>query len=115
MAVVTVQMGPGQPSNYLLDNFVAHKLSSLTACGAPELAMKGVWLNTFILNNVYTARPPAKVRAFMFTFIRRVEGAFSAYHEARLALIEYVTTPPTVISPDFRSLLNFEVCVSQCW
>jgi DNA-directed RNA polymerase subunit RPC12/RpoP len=26
-----------QPSNYLLDNFVAHKLSMLTECGAREI------------------------------------------------------------------------------
>ncbi len=77
--------------------------------------MESAWLNSFILHNLHSVRPSVKERAYLFNFIRRTEGAFSAYRAARLALIEYVSTPPTVISPYFRSLLNFEVCVSQCW
>lgn len=104
----------GQPSNYLLDNFVAHKISLLTECGARELP--GVnWLNTFILTCVFRVSLPAKTRAYVFNFIRRVEGAFSAYREARVALTEYVNTPRTVLSPYFRALLNFEVSISQCY
>src|SRR6202011_5859336 len=40
----------GRPSYYMLDNFVAHKLSLLTKCGARELPTNANWLNTFILN-----------------------------------------------------------------
>jgi hypothetical protein len=104
-----------QPSNYLLDNFVAHKLSLLTECGATELPEKINWLNTFILNTVFRVNLPAKSRAYLFNFLRRAEGALSAYREARIALIEYVETPRNVLSPYFRALLNFEVCISQCY
>ena len=102
-------------SNYALDNFVAHRISSLTECGAPELLTESSWLNVFIINNVLRVRMPDEKRAYIFNFIRRTEGAFSAYREARRGLMEYVTTPTNVISPYFRSLLNFEICVSQCW
>lgn len=104
-----------QPSNYLLDNFVAHKLSLLTECGATELPVKANWLNAFILNSIFRVSLPAKTRAYLFNFLRRAEGALSAYREARSALIEYVETPRNVLSPYFRALLNFEVCISQCY
>jgi len=35
--------------------------------------------------------------------------------QARLALLEYVQSSRNVISPYFRALLNFEVCLSQCY
>ena len=104
-----------QPSNYLLDNFVAHKLSLLTECGARELPAEANWLNTFILTSVFRVSLPAKTRAYVFNFLRRAEGALSAYREARIALIEYLETPRNVLSPYFRALLNFEVCISQCY
>ena len=104
-----------QPSNYLLDNFVAHKLSLLTECGARELPTDANWLNSFILTSVFRVSLPAKTRAYVFNFLRRAEGALSAYREARIALIEYLQTPRNVLSPYFRALLNFEVCISQCY
>jgi hypothetical protein len=107
--------GPMRPSNYMLDNFVAHKLSLLTECGARELPTNANWLNAFILNSVFIARLAAKPRAYVFNFLRRAEGALSAYREARSALIEYLATPRHVLSPYFRSLLYFEVCISQCY
>lgn len=104
-----------QPSNYLLDNFVAHKLSLLTECGAAELPVEPNWLNTFILNTVFRVSLSSETRAYLFNFLRRAEGALSAYREARTALLEYLATPRNVISPYFRALLNFEVCISQCY
>lgn len=104
-----------QPSNYLLDNFVAHKLSLLIECGARELPAETNRLNTFILTSVFKVSLPAKTRAYVFNFLRRGEGALSAYREARVALIEYINTPRNVLSPYFRALLNFEVCISQCY
>jgi hypothetical protein len=103
-----------QPSDHLLNNFVAHKMSSLTECRAPELSMS-TWLNAFILNSANQGRLDDKHYAYEFNIIRRAEGAFSAYGEARQALSEYIGTPRHVVSSYFRSLLYFEVCISQCW
>ena len=64
-------------SNYLLDNFVAHKLSLLTECGARETANAN-WLNTFILTSVFKAKLDAKPRLYVFNFLRRAEGALSS-------------------------------------
>jgi hypothetical protein len=94
---------------------VAHKLSLLTECGAREIPTYANWLNVFILNSVFIFRLPPKTRAYVFNFLRRAEGALSAYREARKALIEYLETPRNVLSPYFRALLNFEVCISQCY
>jgi hypothetical protein len=103
-----------QPTNYFLDKFVAHKLSLLTECGAPELSANPNWIGQFVINTMLIAKPQPKQRAFAFTFLRRAEGAFSAYRAARSALIEYVETPRNVFSPYFKALLNFEVCIGQC-
>lgn len=105
----------GEPTDYLLDNFVAHKLSLLTECSARELSTHANWLNAFILTNAFTVRLDPKQRAYVFNFLRRAEGALSAYHEARKALIEYLETPRNVVSPYFKALLNFENCISQCY
>jgi hypothetical protein len=47
----------GRLSNYALDNFVAHKLSLLTECGAREIPTYANYLNTFILNSVFRVTP----------------------------------------------------------
>jgi hypothetical protein len=107
MTVVNLQAGPGQPSNYFLDNFVAHKLSLLTQCDAPELIERSKRLGAFILSSVFITSLPAKSRAYLFNFMRRTEGAFSTYRDARIALIEYVESPRNVVSPYFKALLSF--------
>jgi len=113
----TIQLSAsgGQPSNYFLDNFVAHELSLLTECGAPELSRKVNWIGAFILTSAFVATLAPKKRTYVFNFLRRAEGAFSTYSEARNALIEYLQTPRNVVSPYFRALLNFEVCIAQCY
>jgi hypothetical protein len=112
---ITASASGGQPSNYMLDNFAAHKLSSLTECGAPELTSNGDWLGAFILNSVFIAQLAPKPRAYAFNFLRRAEGTLSSYRAARMNLIEYLQTPRNVLSPYFRALLHFEVCISQCY
>jgi hypothetical protein len=103
-------------TNYSLDKFVAHKLSLLTECGAPELSANPNWIGAFVLNTMLIANLPPMQRAFAFTYLRRAEGAFSAYRAARSGLIEYCNTRGgNVLSPYFRALLNFEVCIGQCY
>jgi hypothetical protein len=110
-------IGPEMPlTNYTLDTFVAPKLSLLTECGAREIPTFTNSLNVFILNSAFiTGKLPDKYQAYTFNFIRRAEGALLAYREARNALIEYLATPRDVLSPYFRALLYFEVCLSQCY
>ena len=104
-----------QPSNYLLDNHIAHKLSALTECGAVELEEDSSWLNNFILNSIFTFQVPPKNRAYLFSFLRRTEGATTAYQLARTALIEYIGTSWNVVSPYFRALTQFEICISRLY
>jgi hypothetical protein len=101
-------------TDHFLDTYVAHKLSALTECGAPELSLESQWLNRFIINSALYQQPADK-RAFALNFIRRAEGAVLAYREAREALLEFIREPRNVISPYFRSLSNFEVCISYSW
>jgi hypothetical protein len=108
-------MTGGVLSNYALDNYVAHKISLLKKCGARELPTDANWINHFILTSIFNVTLDTKMRAYVFNFLRRAQGALSSYQEARTALIEYLETPPSVLSPYFRSLLNFEVCLSQCY
>lgn len=112
---MVLRAGQGQFAPYALDNFFAPKLSALTQCGAPELPRDEKWLPTFILRSIFAVRLDAKTRAFAFNFIRRAEAASGTYRAARTSLIEYLATPPTVISPYFSALSLFEVCVAQCY
>jgi hypothetical protein len=115
MTIVNFQAGSMQPTNYFLDNFVAHKISLLNECNAQELSEESAWLNNFIVRSVFTGKLAAKPRAYLFNFLRRTEGAFSAYRDARIALLGYVESPRNVVTPYFRSLLHFEVCIAQCY
>ena len=57
------------PSNYTLDNFVAHKLSLLTECGAKEPpADDPKWFATFILNSVFVSPVSGKPRHTFLIF-----------------------------------------------
>ena len=113
--VYNMQLGAGQLTNYSLDNFVAHKLSELTLCGASELVEEAKWLNTFILRTIFHFNLPPKTRAFLFNFLRRAEGASAAYRDGRQLLVEHLATPSNVITPYFRALTQFEICISQCY
>jgi hypothetical protein len=67
------------------------------------------------LNNVFIASLAPKPRAYYFNFLRRAEAAFASYRSARSELIEYIRTPRNVLSPYFKALLNFEVCIGQTY
>jgi hypothetical protein len=104
-------------SDYALDTFVVHKLSKLTICGAVEIPTYANYVSTFILNQLTGVRGDSEpqYRAFAFNFLRRTEGALTAYRIGRGAILEYLQTPREILSPYFLALLNFEVCVSQCY
>jgi hypothetical protein len=108
-------MGNMQPSNYLLDNYIAHKLSELTECGAEELTEDAKWLNNFILKTIFHYNLQPKTKAYLFNFLRRTEGASAAYRDARRMLQEHIASPRTVVTPYFKSLTHFEICVAQCY
>lgn len=102
---------------YALDNFVAHRLSQLTECGAKEIEDAPNWAGAYVLNNVVgVMADPNKVRAYKMNFFRRADGAISSYRAARIHLTEYVRPKwETAVSQYFRALLNLEICVSQLY
>jgi len=102
-------------SNYSLDTFIAYRLSELTACSAPAIESDANWLNTFILSCAFRFQLPPKTRAYIFNFIRRVEGATSAYRMAVESIEKYLITPQNVFSPYFQALSHIEICISQCY
>ena len=108
-------MGEGRFSDYFLDTFIAHRLSNLTQCSAPTLESDAKWLNAFILNCAFRVKLPGKTRSYIFNFLRRVEGATSAYRSTLECIREYLDTPRNVFSPYFLALSHVEICVSQCY
>lgn len=103
---------------YTLDNYCAPNLSRVTACGVPEIDPPKAWLTTFILNDALSGVMARKPAAFVLNFLRRVDASIVFYSDARKELtsyISYLNTHQTVISPFFRALINFEVCISQCY
>jgi len=103
-------------SNYALDTFCAPKLSQLTQCNAPDLSgLSEPWLRGFILNTILRFSVPEPTKAHMFNFLRRTEAVFSEYNNARINLIEYVTSDRNTVSPYFRALLHFETLIAQLY
>ncbi len=103
---------------YTLDNYCAPNLSRVTACGVPEIDPPKVWLTTFILNDALSGVISRKPAAFVLNFLRRVDASIVFYSDARNELTAYIShlnRPQTVISPFFRALISFEVCISQCY
>jgi hypothetical protein len=52
-------------------------------------------------------------RSYRLNIIRRAEAAWSAYGEARKALLEYLSNRK--LASYFRALAYFEMCISQSW
>lgn len=102
-------------SAYTLDNFIGHKVSQLKLCGAKELADSPKWLNTFILKTIFQLSLDPQIRAYLFSFLRRVESSCDAYRQARQYITDYVNTPQNVISPYFKALAQIEICISQAY
>ena len=75
-------------TNYFLDTFVAHKMSEITMCGAPDMeSEEKKWLNSFVLRTALNVKIEPKSKAHLLNFIRRIEASFSSYREARKSLI----------------------------
>lgn len=81
-------------SNYALDKFVAPKLSELTEDSAPGLKdygeVKGHWLADFVLKSIFITRIEPLRRQVVMDFLRKVEGAFREYEEARELLSRFL-------------------------
>jgi hypothetical protein len=76
-------------TDYAIDNFISPDLSKLTECNAIEIASRfpqsSHWLANFILNAMFGHSIGADGRRFCYLFLRRAEGAFIDYEQARLA------------------------------
>jgi hypothetical protein len=102
-------------TDYALDKFMAHKLSELTECGAKDIPIQEGWLNQFLLNRVTAVHGDSIHPQYATTLLRRTEGAFWSYRLARKELIAFVQGDRhVVVSPYFRALLGFKICVSEC-
>jgi hypothetical protein len=101
-------------SNYVLDTFVAPRISVLTECGAPDLPIQESVVPQFQLNALLQhIQLNPQGRSYWLNIIRRAEAAWSAYGEARKALLEYLSNRK--LASYFRALAFFEMCVSQIW
>jgi hypothetical protein len=119
MGTLLIKLNPDDFTDDFVDTFVAHRISQLTICGAPELSdRRRTWLSEFIFNSCFHFHLKDGARAFLFNYLRRVEAASAMYVEARKALIEYLdhlATRVTGASHYFHSLMLFETCVSQMY
>ncbi|HSE16952.1 MAG TPA: hypothetical protein VLB46_07850 [Pyrinomonadaceae bacterium] len=109
-------------SDYAIDNFISPDLSKLTECNAVEIATRfpqsAHWLANFILNSIFGHPIGADGRRFCYLFLRRAEGAFIDYEEARLALVEFIAgmqDGSRRLLPYFRALHFFEATLPLLW
>ena len=119
MARLVIKLNPDHFTDDFVDKYVAHKISELSICGAPELSDRPrSWLSPFIINSGLRVHLTDKARAYVFNYLRRVEAASTFYVQAREALLKYLdhqATRVTGASHYFHSLMLFEICVSQMY
>lgn len=95
-------------SNYARDTFVAPHLSKLTTMGAPDIQdLARPWVNNFIVTTIVKLGKEYRHRQLILHTLRKIEGAFQEYQEARDILQGYVKTR-TDISCYFHALRHFE-------
>lgn len=66
-------------TNYFVDTFVAHKMSELNKCGAPDMKPEEKkWLNQFLLNSVFrvTIADRTKAKSTFNEFCEKSRGIF---------------------------------------
>jgi len=105
-------------SDYFLNTFIAPDLSNLGDPHPPDLSNIDVrWLNKFALGSVFVRGVKEPQRSLVVHLLRRVQGAIEEYRDACAALMEYTSVPGSsgVISPYFRALRHFEMCIAQAY
>jgi len=98
------------------DNFIAPKLSQLTA---PKLefvpAERRQYLTVFILNTDLTLRMSNLLRQCCFNFIRKAEYALDEYCSGASALRQYIATMDVSVQWYFAALRHFEHCLAHLY
>jgi len=109
-------------TDYAIDNFISPDLSKLTECNAIEIASRFPPVislaSKFYLNAMFGHRIAADGRRFCYLFLRRAEGAFIDYEQARLALVEFIAgmqDGSRRLLPYFRALHFFEATLPLLW
>lgn len=99
--------------------FISAKAAAVTACGASDMTAATPesqhWLSHFGLSAIFHDFPPAEMRPFVITFIRRIHAAFLEYELARQKVLELVKDGKGRWSPYFAALTHFEVVVAQLY
>jgi len=108
-----------QYSTTILDQFGAPELSSLTVCGAEELAKPSDYLSAAIWNYlVGVSHPDASVRRLDLAFLRRMNTAYEEYGMGRdnlLRYIEGVESGQHRLGKYLSALTHFEQCIGSVW
>jgi len=99
-------------SSHSLDNFVAPKLSQLTACGMPEIELPDVPLTAAVLDRLFLRRTdPTHIRLLTNT-LRWMDAAFIGYSDARDSLTAYTKVPRGKLRDYYRTILRVEHCLA---
>lgn len=99
--------------------FISAKAAAVTACGASDMTAavpeSQHWLSHFGLSAIFHDFPPAEMRPFVITFIRRIHAAFLEYELARQNVLELVKDGNGRWSSYFAALTHFEMVLSQLY
>jgi hypothetical protein len=103
-------------TSYVLDNFIAQELSTLSQCTAPDLSKEfdegNHWVGNFILHSIFPRYElKAEAKPYAFGMLRRAQMALIEYESGRKALLEYLAGDRDRVSQYFRALYHFEITV----
>src|SRR5215203_3045637 len=83
-----------QFSAHVLDNFLGPKLSSLTACGAPDVPELPAHHMTLVLNQALSKTYKEPIKVLLLNFIRLLQSATNEYRGGREHLLKYLSHLP---------------------
>lgn len=110
----------GRFSTYVKDRFIAPGVSGFTNAEIPDMSdydpQSAHWVANFFLNSVFRDRLKAPYDAYVHSFLRRAEGAFSEHDVARRATHAFLATQGRQSPSQYAvALLHWEFFLAQAW
>lgn len=104
---------------HVIDQFIAPGASAFTAASIPDMSGHAKesthWVANFFLNSALRSTWKPQLNAYMYSYLRRAEAAFSSHAAAREAKLPFVARGSQSIRQYTAALLHWESFLGQSW
>jgi hypothetical protein len=106
-------------SKRVLERYIAPGISEFESADIPDMreydSQSTYWVTNHFLNNMLRGSLKLPAAAYVHNYLRRAEGAFAEYAEAREATYRYLGSDRQSPSLYASALLHWEFFLSQAW